>query len=188
MTSIAKGGQDWLAKLSNFPNNAVLGLARTIATSDKRGADQLYLAWTGAIGNGFPQPQVQWIAVDIDNNFALVSQQQVWNPGYAYAYPAFAVNSKNELGMSLEWGGGGNYENHVAGFWGDFVVYQTTNSNVGPPTPAPPCPCLPRFGDYVTIRPNTANPALFDAFGYGLLQSTPPGNPISDVHYIVFGR
>jgi hypothetical protein len=188
MTSIAKGGQDWLAKLSNFPNNAVLGLARTIATSDKRGANQLYLAWTGAIGNGFPQPQVQWIAVDIDNNFALVSQQQVWNPGYAYAYPAFAVNSKNELGMSLEWGGGGNYENHVAGFWGDFVVYQTTNSNVGPPTPAPPCPCLPRFGDYVTIRPNTANPALFDAFGYGLLQSTPPGNPISDVHYIVFGR
>ncbi len=187
MTSKAPDGQDWLAKLSNFPNNAVLGLARSSAGDNKR-SNQLYLAWTGSIGSGFPQPQVQWIALDINNNFALVSQQQVWNPGYAYAYPAFAVNSQGAIGMSLEWGGGGNYENHVAGFWGDYVVYETTNSNVGPPTPGAPCPCLPRFGDYVTIRQNTADPTKFDAFGYGLLQSTPPGNPISDVHYIVFSR
>lgn len=144
MTSTTPDNRDWLNKLSGFPGNAVLGLARSATGSDNKRANQLYLAWTGAVGSGFKQPQVQWIA----------------------------------LGMSLEWGGGGNYENHVAGFWGDFVVYQTTNSNVG----------TARFGDYVTIRQNTADPKKFDAFGYGLNQSTPPGNPISDVHYIVFSR
>jgi hypothetical protein len=184
MTSKAPDGTDWLNKLSNFPNNAVLGLARSAPGEGQR-RNQLYLAWTGAIGGGFKQPQVQWIALDINNNFALVSQQQVWNVSYAYAYPAFAVNSRGELGMSLEWGGGGNYENHVAGFWGDFVVYQTTNSNVGPPADNNG---FQRFGDYVTIRQNTADPTKFDAFGYGILQSTPPGNPTPDVHYIVFSR
>jgi len=102
----------------------------------------------------------------------------VWNPNYAYGYPAFGVNSNNQLGMSLEWGGGGNYENHVAGFWGDYVVYATTNSSVG----------SVRFGDYVSIRQNTADTTKFDAFGYGVDQSSPPGNPTSDVHYVVFGR
>ena len=178
MTSTTPDNQDWLTKLSNFPGNAVLGLARSSAAGDNKRTNQLYLAWTGAIGNGFKQPQVQWISLDINNNFALVSQQQVWNSGYAYTYPAFAVNSQNALGMSLEWGGGGNYENHVAGFWGDYVVYQTTNSNIG----------TQRFGDYVTIRQNTANPAKFDAFGYGLDKSTPPGSSVSDVHYIIFSR
>ncbi len=184
MTSKTPDGQDWLTKLSGttanpgFPGNAVLGLARSSAAGDNQRVNQIYLAWTGAIGNGFKQPQVQWVTLDRNNNFSKVNQQQVWNAGYAYTYPAFAVNSKNEIGMSLEWGGGGNYENHVAGFWGDYVVYQTTNSDIG----------TQRFGDYVTIRQNSADPSKFDAFGYGLNKSSPPGSTVSDVHYIVFGR
>ena len=180
MTSTTPDSQDWLNKLSGFPGNAVLGLARSAPAgrNGKESGNLLYFAWTGAIGNGFPQAQVQWITLDRNNNFALVSQQQVWNPGYAYAYPAFAVNTNNEIGMSLEWGGGGNYENHVAGFWGDYVVYETTNSSIG----------TTRFGDYVTIRQNTADPTKFDAFGYGLDATSPPGGTTVDVHYIVFSR
>jgi hypothetical protein len=175
LTSTTPDGNDWLA--FGFPGNSVLGLARS-SPGQRDQRSLLYLAWSGAVGNGFPQPQVQWISLDINNNFALVSQQQVWNPGYAYSYPAFAVNSQGEIGMSLEWGGGGNYENHVAGFWGDYVVYETTNSAVG----------TTRFGDYVTIRRNTADPSKFDAFGYGLNQPSPPGSAVPDVHYIVFSR
>jgi hypothetical protein len=178
MTSTTPDSQDWLNKLSGFPGNAVTGLARSSAAGDNRRTNQLYLAWTGAVGNGFKQPQVQWIALDRNNNFSLVSQQQIWNPAYAYAYPAFAVNTQNAIGMSLEWGGGGNYENHVAGFWGDYVVYETTNSNIG----------ATRFGDYVTIRQNTADPTKFDAFGYGLDKTSPPGGTNVDVHYIIFSR
>jgi hypothetical protein len=119
------------------------------------------------------------IAVDRSNNFNVITQQQIWNSNYAYAYPAFASNSNGEVGLSLEYGGGGNYENHVVGFWGDFVVYITTASNAG----------VPRFGDYVTIRQNAAVPANFDAFGYGMLKATAPATGlISDSHYILFGR
>jgi hypothetical protein len=178
MTSTTPDGQDWLNKLSGFPGNAVLGLARSSGTGDNQRVNQIYLAWTGAIGNGFKQPQVQWITLDRNNNFALINQQQVWNPGYAYTYPAFAVNSQNAIGMSLEWGGGGNYENHVAGFWGDYVVYATTSSNIG----------TTRFGDYVTIRQNSADTTKFDAFGYGLNKTSPPGGTTVDVHYILFSR
>ena len=70
-----------------------------------------------------------------------------------------------------------DYDNDVVGFWGDFVVYITTNSKVG----------TTRFGDYVTIRQDptaSLGGRFFDAFGYGLDQ---PG-ATTDAHYVVFGR
>lgn len=87
------------------------------------------------------------------------------------------------MGLSLEYGGNGNYENHVVGFWGDFIVYITTASNVG----------TNRFGDYVTLRRqpgSQANPGnLFDAFGYGLNTANPPATGTrTDVRYVSFGR
>ena len=64
--------------------------------------------------------------------------------------------------MSFEYGGNGNFENHVVGFWGDFVAYITTSSDAG----------TDRFGDYVTIRraPPTENEPgnFFTAFGFGV--------------------
>jgi len=108
----------------------------------------------------------------VNNNFNLISQQQIWNPNYAFAYPAFGVNANNDIGMSLEWGGGGNYENHVVGFWGDYIVYATTNSTVG----------TGRFGDYVTLRPYPPDNKRFSAYGYGITGSG------ADTHYVVFSR
>jgi hypothetical protein len=88
-----------------------------------------------------------------------------------------------EVGLSFEYGGNGNYENHVVGFWGDFVAYITTGSDVG----------TTRYGDYVTIRqapPSDENPGnLFDAFGYGVNTVPAPGTGTqTDIHYVVFGR
>lgn len=163
-------GQDWLNKLmTSFPGTAVLGATRL--TGSKR-QNELLLAWSACAGSGFPQPQVQWVALDLNNNYNVLSQQQIWNPDYAFAYPAFGVNANNDIGMSLEWGGGGNYENHVAGFWGDYVVYATTASSVG----------TGRFGDYVTLRPYSPDTKRFAAFGYGI---TGTG---SDTRYVVFSR
>lgn len=166
--------QDWLNKLlTSFPGNAVLGATRLVVGNDRQKLNQLLLAWTACAGSGFPQPQVQWVALNLNNNFSKVSQQQIWNPNYAFAYPAFGVNANNDIGMSLEWGGGGNYENHVAGFWGDYVVYATTSSSVG----------TGRFGDYVTLRPYTPDTKRFAAFGYGLGKTTG-----ADTRYVVFSR
>jgi hypothetical protein len=85
--------------------------------------------------------------------------------------------------MSLETGGGGGFQNHAVGFWGDFLVYLTTNSTVG----------TSRFGDYVTIRnaPATRGDpgSLFAAFGYGLTTAPPPASRTrTDVRYVLVGR
>jgi len=167
--------QDWMNKLSGFPGNAVIGLTRAF--------NQVWFAWSAGTDRNFQQPHVEMVTLNIDNNnppnLGVSQQVQVWNSSYAFGYPALATNAcTNEVGMSFEFGGGGNYENHVVGFWGDFIAYITTESNVG----------TTRFGDYVTIRqapPTDANPGnLFDAFGYGL--NTPGTTP--DPHYVLFGR
>ena len=168
LMSTSPDGQDWLTKLRDFPGNACLGSTRV--------RNQIWFAWGAPAGNNFRQPHVQWVAFNRSNNFSLVTQAQIWNSSYAFSYPALATNSQGEVGMSLEYGGGGNYENHVVGFWGDFVVYITTSTNVG----------TTRFGDYVTIRQDAANTNRFDAFGYGLRQTS--GVTRSDTRYVVFGR
>jgi hypothetical protein len=178
-TSLTPDNQDWLAKNFNgpggnsFPRNGVIGATRT--------SGQVWFGWTAGTNERFQQAHVELVAFDPGNNYNKVRQVQVWNNNYAFAYPALATNvCTGEIGMALEFGGGGNYENHVVGFWGDFVVYQTTGSDVG----------TVRFGDYVTLRQrplgedNGGN--LFDAFGYGL--RTVAGVTRPDVRYITFGR
>jgi hypothetical protein len=124
------------------------------------------------------------VTLDRGNNFGVIQQVQIWNNSYGFAYPCLATDAcTGEVGLSLEYGGNGNYENHVVGFWGDFVVYITTGSNLG----------TTRYGDYVTLRqhpPTAANPGnLLSAFGYGLNSVPPPGAGTTvDARYILFGR
>ena len=189
-TSLTPDGKDWLAKNFNgpngntFPRNAIIGSTRV--------GNQLWFAWSAGkkiigqsgAGSNFPQAHVEMVTLDRSKNFKKIQQVQIWNNNYAFAYPALATNALClEVGLSFEFGGGGNYENHVVGFWGDFIAYITTGSNVG----------TTRFGDYVTIRqaPVTeANPGnLFTAFGYGLNSVSPPGaGTTTDVRYVLFGR
>ncbi len=178
LSSSTPDSQDWLTKLQNFPGNAITGSARIGRKGDRR-SDQIWFAWTASSGGNFRQAQVQWIALDPANNFSLVRQQQIWNSAYAFAYPALAANSDGEIGLSLEYGGPNDYENHVAGFWGDFILYRTTSSDVG----------VTRYGDYVSIRADSDRPRRFQAYGYGLHTSPPPGGGAqNDTHFIVFGR
>jgi len=179
--SLVPDGNDWLAKNFNgpggnsFPRNGVICATRS--------SNQLWFAWTAGTDNNFQQPHVEIVTLNRANNFSKIQQVQIWNNSYAFAYPAFSTNAcTGEIGMSLEYGGNGNYENHVVGFWGDFVVYVTSGSNVG----------TNRFGDYVTIRQSFDGRflgAFFEAFGYGLNSVPPPGSGTrTDVRYVVFGR
>jgi hypothetical protein len=176
LSSTTPDGQDWLTKLRNFPNNAVHGLTRN--------GSHYWFAWSAGTDDNFDQPHVEMVTLDRNDDFSVVQQVQIWNDDYAFAYPALSTNLCTfEIGLSLEYGGNGDYENHVVGFWGDFVVYITTDSDVG----------TTRYGDYVTIRqepPNDLNPGnLFSAFGYGLNAIPPPGSGTqTDVHYVRFGR
>jgi hypothetical protein len=181
-TSTTPDGQDWLAKNFNgpggntFPRNGIIGATRS--------ANQLWFAWSAGTDSNFKQPHVEMVTLDRNNNFSKSQQVQIWNNSYAFAYPALATNAcTGEVGLSFEYGGNGNYENHVVGFWGDFVAYITTGSDVG----------TNRFGDYVTIRQVPATESdpgnLFAAFGYGLNKVPSPGTGTNtDIRYVQFGR
>ncbi len=181
-TSTSPDGQDWLAKNFNgpggnsFPFNGVIGATRV--------GSQLWFAWSAGTDSNFKQAHIEMVALDRSNNFNKTQQVQVWNADYAFAYPALATNAcTGEVGMSFEFGGGGNYENHVVGFWGDFVAYITSASDLG----------TDRFGDYVSIRqapPTNNDPGnLMTAFGWGVNKAIAPATGSrSDVHYVLFGR
>ncbi len=164
LSSTTPDGQDWLK--FGFPGSSVIGATRSFSG--------LWFAWTAGTNGNFQQPHVEM--VELDSNFNKTQQVQIWNNSYAFAYPALATDvCTGEIGLSLGYGGNGNYENHVVGIWGDFVVYITTNSGSG----------VNRYGDYNTIRINDGD-GLFDAMGYGI--STVGGSMRSDVRYVVFGR
>jgi PEP-CTERM motif len=167
LSSTTPDGQDWLK--FGFPGNGIIGATRS--------SNQLWFAWTAGTNNSFQQPHVEIVTLDRGNNFSKIQQVQIWNNSYAFAYPALATNvCTGEIGLSLGFGGNGNFENHVVGIWGDFVVYVTTGSNLG----------VNRYGDYMSIRQNGPN-GLFDASGYGISSAT-GGGMQSDVRYVVLGR
>jgi hypothetical protein len=176
LSSTTPDGQDWLTDVRNTSFTSTLGATRS--------GSQLWFAWNAGTDGNFQQPHVEIVTLDRNNNFKKIQQVQIWNNSYAFAYPALATDAcTGEVGLSLEYGGPNDFENHVVGFWGDFVVYVTTGSNVG----------TTRFGDYVTIRqepPTDANPGnLFSAFGYGLNSVPPPATGVqTDIHYVLFGR
>lgn len=173
LTSTTPDAMDWMNKLSGFPRHSVHGLAR-------RG-NQLWMAWSAGSDDNFPRPHIEMVTLD-GSDFDVIQQVQIWNDDFSFGYPALSTNACTlEIGLSLEYGGNGRYENHAVGFWGDFLVYRTTSSNLG----------TTRYGDYVTLRREPANSSdpgnLFAAFGYGL-NSTSGGGAQVDVHYVSFGR
>lgn len=176
LSSTTPDGLNWLAGSGGFPGSAIIGGTRS--------GNQVWFAWNAGTNSTFQQPHIEMVTLDRGNNFNRIQQVQIWNNSYAFAYPSLSTNAcTGEVGLSFEFGGNGNYENHVVGFWGDFVAYITTGTDVG----------TTRFGDYVSIRrapPTDADPGnLFSAFGYGLNQVPAPGIGINtDVHHVLFGR
>jgi hypothetical protein len=186
ISSTTPDNVDWLTKLSGFPGTGVIGATRAFGPPTKPFevfSDGLWFAWSAGTDSNFKQQHTEMVTLDRSNNFALAQQVQIWNNSFAFAYPALATNTcTGEVGLSFMYGGGGNYENHVVGFWGDFIAYVTTNSSVG----------AVRNGDYVTIRQDPT-PGLrgefFDAFGYGRNKpSAGQTGTQTDVRYVQFGR
>lgn len=167
-TSLTPDNQNWLGEVS---------LVGTWIAGGTRSGNHVWFAWTAGLDNNFKQAHVNMVDLNRSNNFQVAQQVQIWNNDYAFAYPALTTNRcTGEVGLSLEYGGNGNFENHVVGFWGDFIVYITTASDTG----------TGRFGDYVTLRqaqPTISNPGnLFNAFGYGITGGK------TDIHRVLFGR
>ncbi len=173
ISSIASDGTtDWLQFLGQtFPGNAVLGITR-------RNNNEVWFAWTASQGGGFPRAHIQVVEINI-TNYSVISQWQIWNNDYAFAFPSLATNANNEVGISLAWGGNQNWGNNAVGILGDFIVWYPELSDTA----------ITRWGDYVSVRRNTPYTLMFDASGYAVFNQTPPATGIRfDPYYIQFGR
>jgi hypothetical protein len=173
-SSLGPDGNDWLAKLANFPNFAVTG-------GVERGDGQVVLAWSASSGKGtsngfnFPNTHARIVEVDLAAR-SVVSELQIWNPDYAFAYPCLAINARDEVGVLLGWGGPRNHANCAMGIIGDFVVWFRDDSTR----------TVKRYGDYLTTRRARRNRSLFSAWGYFVTNVT--GNPASCTYHPFYAR
>ena len=155
-THSSKGpdGNDWLTKLKSFPNFAITG-------GVQRPKGHVVLAWSASKGKGtssgfnFPNTHGRVVELDLGAK-TVVSEMQIWNNDYAFAYPNLAVNGRDEVAVILGWGGKNDHANSAMGIIGDFVVwYQNASTRT-----------VQRFGDYLTTRPQARNQSLFSGYGY----------------------
>lgn len=176
-SSTGPDGNDWLTKLRDFPNFAVTG-------GVERDSGNIVVAWSASSGrgsaSGFDFPNTHGRVVEIDMRArSVVSEMQVWNNDYAFAYPALARNGGDEIGIILGWGGATNHANCAMGIIGDFVVWFRDDSTR----------TVQRFGDYLTTRPAQRDRSLFA--GYGYFVSEVAGQPNRCTYnpiYVRYGR
>jgi FlgD Ig-like domain len=181
LSSTTPDGKDWLQGARNNGFYAAIGAVHIHPTTDPNRDNHIWFAWHAGTDDFFQRAHVEMVNIDRADDFKVSQQVQIWNNNYAFAYPALSLGgcSGFQIGLSLGFGGGGNYENHVVGFWGDYVVYKTTSSNVGGN----------RYGDYLTIRqqaPTDPTNPQFDAFGWGIVNDATGTH--TDVRFVSFGR
>lgn len=201
IVSAAPDNADWISE-----DHRIIGATRV--------NNLLWFAWTAAIGDGggggfkFPHPHVQVAKFDLNQDFKLIEQTQVWNADHAFAYPSLTTNSNNEVGISLAWGGSvplKYYGNHAVGILGDFVVWFGEASNItllrqqinpdgtlAVDGAGNPVMAGTRWGDYVQVRLAHPDTRFFSAFGYAVLDDTAtvtaPNKGRFDYLYVEFGR
>lgn len=173
-SSTGPDGNDWLTKLKDFPNFAVTG-------GVERSNGHVVIAWSASRGKGasggfnFPNTHGRVVELDVGAH-SVVSEMQIWNPDYAFAYPALAANAKDEIGVILGWGGASNHANCAMGIIGDFVVWFQNGSTR----------TVKRYGDYLTTRPHERNRGRFG--GYGYYVTSVSGDPNSCTYHPIYVR
>jgi hypothetical protein len=176
ISSIGPNGNDWLQKEDNFPRFAVTG-----ATRDGSG---IWAAWTASKGDDghggfkFPNAHVRVARIDLGTH-TTTNEIQIWNPDYAFAYPALSRNSRGEIGIILGWGGKKNDADAAMGILGDYVVWYRDGSNI----------TTSRWGDFVTVRPAQRQRGKFAGFGYyTLADKADVTKCYYNPYYVLFGR
>jgi hypothetical protein len=135
-SSPGPGGVEWLWKLDSRITGAwIVG-------------SQAGFLWAALPrpAQGRPQPYVKALVVDINTRTA-VAEPDLWNPDFAFAYPAACPNANGVVGVSVCYGGGGtSHPKHVVGFLdgNQWVLGITSESTHGP------SPFTPVWGDYLS--------------------------------------
>ena len=167
-------GVDWLTK----------GVANVSAVLSN--GDDLWIAWDASASKAgdkpfYPNAHIRLARVRV-STWKVLSEAQVWNPDYAFAYGALAINGAGDVGYGVGVGGTNDFPMSCFGILGDFVVYYPDNSEAtaGAPNDA-------RWGDYITVRPSQTTPGKFSAFGY-FTKKKSGGGVFQTPYYLLFGR
>ena len=148
--------------------------------------DDLWIAWDAAASSRgekpfYPNAHVRIARAQV-STWKVVSEAQVWNPDYAFAYGTLARDGNGNIGYGVGVGGPGDFPMSCFGILGDFVVYYQDNSDAT----AMDSPTEARWGDYITVRPSQNAPGKFAAFGYFTKKKV--GGSFQTPYYLVFGR
>jgi hypothetical protein len=150
-TGVAPGpdGRDWL------------GRADGRITGAFQSGNNIGFAWTAAQDGTFPFPHVRAAIVD-GGSKNLVSQPHIWNPEFAFAYPAVAPNQDGTIGISVAYGGKLLYPSHAVGIL-DGSKWDLVSTASGTSGPADNI-----WGDYLTIHRHGSELKTWVATGYTL--------------------
>jgi hypothetical protein len=117
--------------------------------------------WTANARADRPFPYVRVIRLRDAATPTLLSQHDIFNANYAYAYPDASPNSAGEIGIALYRGGGAQMPGHVVGvmnrangLWNLAATRDGTNG-----------PADHKWGDYLTCRRDSTNTAHWVAAG-----------------------
>ena len=174
LISLDPDGNDWLT----------LGVANVSAVLSH--GDDLWIAWDAAASKPgdnpfYPNAHVR-IAQAKVSTWNVVSEMQVWNKDYAFAYGTLAVNPAGDIGYGVAVGGKSDYPNSCFGILGDFIVYYRDTSDTTAQGNG-----IPRWGDYITVRPSLITQDKFAAFGYFTKKKSGGGN-FQTPYYLQYGR
>jgi hypothetical protein len=144
----------------------VLGLTLT--------GPQLWAAWvgyrtiTGQTRRTFPYPHIAIAIINVQTR-RLEAQRYLWNPDFAFTWPALATNAQGDIGLSFCWGGEKNAPQYGVGMLTGrdqrlFSVTADPNSTAA-------------GGDYTTIRPSFPDVYTFCAAGFNQLLPGPVNHP-----------
>ena len=165
-------GGDWLSNQRGALS--VLGLTRT--------GTQLWAAWfanrkvKGQTTNTFDQPHIGIAIIDVQSG-RLVGQRYIWNPNFAFAYPALATNINGDVGLSFCWGGPKSYPQYGVGMLtgSDQRLFSVTaDANT-----------VAAGGDYTSIRMSFPDVNDFCASGFNQIRASPSN--VNHPRYLLFG-
>jgi hypothetical protein len=177
---------------SNNWNSTYTGAVLAAAVTPGANGSHLWLAWPAGTGTGqeswLSQPNVQLMEVAVPS-ITFTGQTAIWNPSYAFSFPALAVSRNGDLGIDLGWGGHGTqWTNTAVTDWTDtpFVAFNMTGSTTSDGGN--------RWGDYIDIRPQfgmspTGAPFAangFTASGIGIVTNPTTAGRVWDLHYVAF--
>jgi Divergent InlB B-repeat domain/PASTA domain len=134
--------------------------------------------WDAGQGKGdlrtFPYPYLHFVRIAA-SSMKLIDEPILWSDKYAFSFASVAPNRSGDLGGAVMYGGGSTYENcailvhdgytPASGFW-ELDSAQLSDAD----------PNEPEGGDYLSARPDPANPSGWAATCYALHGGGDGGN------------